>query len=352
MGLIFSRMKASPHRAAIAHLTRQGIPPQRIAESLGIPRSTVHRIAKQFKELGHVMEKSKSGRPRSVNVPRLRKVIRERIRRNDGLSINRMASNLGISRTSAQRIVKDNLGMRSYRLLQGQTLTEPAKEQRLVKAKKLLTFFKQTRAHNVLFTDEKVFTIEVARNSQNHRQLLSPVNKNCQKRRIRTRTLFPKSVMVWGGITASGKTPLVFIQKGVKINAIYYQEEILKKVVLPWSQLHFPTGNMMLQQDWAPAHGAKSTIMLCDQLFPGHLTKEMWPSNSPDLNPLDYSVWSVLEERVPACARRNLDAMKAALTKAWDELDDDYLRATVDSLQTRLRACVKAGGGHFEQYLV
>ena len=74
------------------------------------------------------------------------------------------------------------------------------------------------------------------------------------------RSLFPRSVMVWGGICATGKTPLVFIERNVKINAAVYQNDILRGVVHPWVQEHFGENQFALQQDWAPAHGAKTII--------------------------------------------------------------------------------------------
>ena len=45
--------------------------------------------------------------------------------------------------------------------------------------------------------------------------------------------------MVWGGICASGKIPLVFVDEGVKINQEVYRRDILEAVVLPWAQQHF-----------------------------------------------------------------------------------------------------------------
>ena len=45
--------------------------------------------------------------------------------------------------------------------------------------------------------------------------------------------------MVWGGICASGKTPLVFVEKEVKINQEVYRRDILEAVVLPWAQQHW-----------------------------------------------------------------------------------------------------------------
>ena len=62
--------------------------------------------------------------------------------------------------------------------------------------------------------------------------------------------------MVWGGICAAGKTPLVFIEKGVKINARYYQDKVLK-VVLLWSPQHFPLNDMIFQPDWATRSRSK-----------------------------------------------------------------------------------------------
>ncbi|KAH7970353.1 hypothetical protein HPB49_004413 [Dermacentor silvarum] len=58
-----------------------------------------------------------------------------------------------------------------------------------------------------------------------------------------------------------------------------------------------------------------------DCLVPGPMSKDFWPSNSPDLNPLDFSFLSVLEEKVSATSRQSLDSLTSALSKAWDELD-------------------------------
>ncbi|VDP41842.1 unnamed protein product [Heligmosomoides polygyrus] len=93
--------------------------------------------------------------------------------------------------------------------------------------------------------------------------------------------------MVWASITANKKTPLVFVKRNVKINAGTYQEEVLKKVFLPFYEKN---PEMTFQQDWAPAHGARTTIAYLDANFPGFLKKDQWPSNSQDLNPLDFAI--------------------------------------------------------------
>ena len=36
----------------------------------------------------------------------------------------------------------------------------------------------------------------------------------------------------------------------------------------------------------------------CCRETPEFIPPEMWPPNSPDLNPVDYSIWGMLQQRV------------------------------------------------------
>ncbi|UYV81017.1 hypothetical protein LAZ67_19002534 [Cordylochernes scorpioides] len=98
---------------------------------LKINNKIVRRIVKQYREQGHYGVLPKSGRPRTVNTSATQKIIKKRVARNDGISMNSIASDLGISRKRWQNIVKRNLGLRSYRLYRGQTLSEAAMKNRL-----------------------------------------------------------------------------------------------------------------------------------------------------------------------------------------------------------------------------
>ena len=42
--------------------------------------------------------------------------------------------------------------------------------------------------------------------------------------------------MVWAEMYANGKTPLICVEKGVKINKKNYVEDIFQAIVLPWSK--------------------------------------------------------------------------------------------------------------------
>uniref|UniRef100_A0A8R1DTC7 Tc1-like transposase DDE domain-containing protein n=1 Tax=Caenorhabditis japonica TaxID=281687 RepID=A0A8R1DTC7_CAEJA len=122
--------------------------------------------------------------------------------------------------------------------------------------------------------------------------------------------------MVWAGVTSTGKTPLVFIDRNVKINAEVYQKTVLMDNMLPWASQHFVGRPFILQQDWAPSHGAKSTKVVLDTHFPEYLEKDLWRARSPDLNPMDFSVWGLLESKISGSSYNSGDALEAALQKA------------------------------------
>ncbi|QQP58555.1 Putative LOC100197594 [Caligus rogercresseyi] len=45
-------------------------------------------------------------------------------------------------------------------------------------------------------------------------------------------------------------------------------------------------------------------------------SKEMWPSSSPDFNPLDYAVWDTLKKETNKTSHPNVDSLKTAIIVA------------------------------------
>ena len=46
----------------------------------------------------------------------------------------------------------------------------------------------------------------------------------------------------------------------------------------------------IFQQDSAPAHRALDTIELLRHETPDFIRPDVWPADSPDLNPVDYKI--------------------------------------------------------------
>jgi len=63
------------------------------------------------------------------------------------------------------------------------------------------------------------------------------------------------------------------------------------------------------------------------------------------LNPVDYKVWSVLQEQVYKVKVNNVDELCQHIQTVWDELDQRVIDKTIKLWRTHLRACVEAKGG-------
>ena len=74
----------------------------------------------------------------------------------------------------------------------------------------------------------------------------------------------------------------------------------------------------------------------------------LWPPNSPDLNPVDYKIWGLLQEWVYKTSVKDVDELPRRIAEEWGKLDQRIIDKAVAECRKRLWACVAAGGGQFE----
>jgi len=138
-----------------------------------------------------------------------------------------------------------------------------------------------------------------------------------EKRLLRTRPIFSKSVMVSVGFSKLGCTAIHFVKPGVKVNGEYnwttYLEEKLLPNICRLSQNEF----FVFQQDSIAAHRARDTITFLKQQMPDFISPILWPPILPDLDPVNYSVWSVLQENVYRSKIADIDELKTHLINEW-----------------------------------
>jgi len=93
-------------------------------------------------------------------------------------------------------------------------------------------------------------------------------------------------------VSKLGCNKLIFTEPGAKINGQYYRDALLTQKLLP-AICSIAGDVFVFQQDNAPARRACDTVelFLCSKkrLF---ISPDMWPANSPDLNPVDYRIWA------------------------------------------------------------
>ena len=74
----------------------------------------------------------------------------------------------------------------------------------------------------------------------------------------------------------------------------------------------------------------------------------MWPPASPDLNPLGFNNWSILEAKAYAKTHDAVEGLKVSLKKAWEKIPQEKLRVSVESFRGKLEQLIKAKGGHIK----
>ena len=196
-----------------------------------------------------------------------------------------------------------------------------------------------------IFSDKKIFTVDQVYNRRNDRVIVEegapaiPVNK----------TKHPQGCMVLGVVASDGlKCPPIFVPEGMKVNTEVYIKLLASKVV-PWLKKNYPKGNYTFQQDGAPAHTSNRTQEWLATNMANFWPKDVWPPSSPDLNPLDYSVWSVLESRACKSPHNNVTTLKASIVRSWRSLSKQYIVDTCLSFRRRVETVIEMEGGLFEK---
>lgn len=315
----------------------------------------LNRLIKTIEVTGSSDRKPGSGRPRSVRTNENIVAVEELILSQDSQpgthrSMREVAREVGISVTSVHNIVHKDIRLKCLKKKHAQQLTEANKLTRLIRSKQLLREYPQSKVHFIWFTDEKLFTVQAPKNAQNDRLYVTVETKKKQipaARLLRTRSNFSKSVMVSVGVSSLGATELIFVEPGAKINGAYYRDVLLSQNLLP--AIRDQSGDFFIfQQDSAPAHRANETVAMLKRETPAFISPTLWPPNSPDLNPVDYKIWGVLQERVYRERIHDVDHLKRRLVEVWEQFDQRIIDDAIKQWRQRLHACVRAEGGHFE----
>ena len=168
------------------------------------------------------------------------------------------------------------------------------------------------------------------------------------------RSKHPASAMFLGAVASTGEaSPPIWFPTGFRLDSDGYIES-LKKTLIPWMRrvaaAHGPAGrpaHIIFQQDSAPAHRAKKTLDFLRSEKLDFWTPNDWPPNSPNLNPLDYGIWSMVTEG--ACKDRpaSVKALKMKVGAYWRRMDPDKIRQICRSFKPRLAKCIESEGSFF-----
>ena len=155
---------------------------------------------------------------------------------------------------------------------------------------------------------------------------------------------YPKSVMVDMGISWNGLTKPYFFNEGVTLNAERY---------IPILEFYKREGNRLFkntdwnfQQDGASSHTSNLAQDWCQNNLKWYIPKQYWPPNSPELNPMDYSVWNEIDKGVDYKKVKNRANLIKEIRKAIKNISQKFCREVIGQFLRRVYAIIK-NKGHY-----
>lgn len=231
---IFQAMEVKRNSVIALYLTGKSQPAiVRELKHLKVNKMFVYRTITRYNDTGSIAKRYGGGPKKTATSSDMVRKVKARIERNPRRSGRKMAAELNISRERMQHILKNVLRLKPLKFQKAHDLTPQQKKVRLERAKELLRLHESGSLPNIVFSDEAPFLIEQHVNKQNDRVYLPERSYENLHLRTATRKQAPPFVMVWAAVTTDGRSPLVFLDRGVKINTNVYRETVLEAVLKP-----------------------------------------------------------------------------------------------------------------------
>ncbi|KAK3515170.1 hypothetical protein QTP70_008170 [Hemibagrus guttatus] len=328
-------------RNKIVDLHQAGKTESAIGKQLGVKKSTVGAIIRKWKTYKTTDNLPRSGAPRKIS-PRGVKMITRTVSKNPRTTRGDLVNDL---QRAGPKVTKATI---SNTLCHQGLKSCSARRVPLLKPVHVRARLKFAREHlddpeedweNVIWSDET--KIE-----------LFGKNSTCRVWRRKNAELHPKNtipavkhgggnIMLWGCFSAKGPGRLIRVKE--RMNGAMYRE-ILSKNLLPSARALKMKHGWVFQHDNEPKHTARATK---EWLRKKHFKVLEWPSQSPDLNPVE-NLWRELKIRVAQRQPRNITALEEICMEEWAKLPATVCKNLVATYRKRLISVIanKGSGGH------
>ncbi|CAJ0967625.1 unnamed protein product [Ranitomeya imitator] len=145
------------------------------------------------------------------------------------------------------------------------------------------------------------------------------------------------NLMLWGCFSAKGPGRLIRVHE--RMNGAMYRE-ILSANLLPSARALKMKRGWVFQHDNDPKHTARATK---EWLRKKHFKVLEWPSQSPDLNPIE-NLWRELKVRVAKRKAKNITALEEICMEEWANIPTTVCGNLVKTCRKRLTSVIANKG--------
>ncbi|KAI7940673.1 hypothetical protein MJO28_012958 [Puccinia striiformis f. sp. tritici] len=281
----------------------------RVAKAVGLGQTTVSAIVLWSRTCGTVETAKKSGRPR-LNDDRDLRQLRHFVENHQKLTLAEVTDSMTthVSSSTIQRRIH-KMGYNNRIAVKKPFINAKNREKRLAFANKHLEWTIADWS-KVIWSDESLF--ETGKLSQ--------------------------QVHVWQQAKEEMKPECL----EPTFKTVAYIDQVDKGQLVDTLATINPNHRLLLMEDNAGSHTAKLSREFCAK---HHITRIVWPPQSPDLNPIE-NLWKFLKTGIhDQYHPKSLEQMREAIQQAWDNIPAKNLRNLVKSMPNQMRLVVEASGG-------
>ena len=329
-------------RDRIVDLHKSGIGYKNISKMLGIKVTTIGAIVRKFKKFNMTITRPRSGAPQKISprgVARIMRTVRNRPATTQRELVNDLkAAGTTVTRKTIGNTLRRN-GLKSCSARKVPLLKKAHVEARLKYANDHLKDA-QSDWEKVLWSDET--KIELFGLNSTRRVWRKKNAAYDPRNTVPTVKHGGGNIMFWGCFSPKG-TGLLHRISGKMDGAMY--RAVLGNNLLPSARKLKMGRGWVFQHDNDPKHTAKATK---EWLKKKHIKVMEWPSQSPDLNPIENQ-WRELKVRVAKRQHTNLNDLERICKEEWAKIPPDMCANLVVNYNKRLTA-VLANKGFATKY--
>lgn len=310
---------------------KEGLSYNKIASLLNVTKSSVQYVLNRKK----VFRRKKMGRPTKIkkyDILRIKRLSTALQNRNEKVNSSKIIKQLelNVSNNTVQRCLR-RIGLKYRRISKSIQLIKRHKVERITYATQWL--LNKMDWSRVVFTDEKRFSLDGPDNWCSYTSK-GMVNLRCR------RQMGGSGIMVWGMMTSTGE---LFVRRLFGKQRSKEYKELLTSFAVPLIKQRF-RNNYVLQQDNCPIH----VSMEMKNYFQNNgITTLEWPARSPDLNIIE-NMWKAISDKVyDGKQYQNNNTLTYSLLNVVKEFNDskkDFIKGLFDSIPSRLVEVLKLKG--------